>query len=93
MAGTVICKKYKAVDGMVVNRTTGKPIPDDEPLMLFRAKDKRTIKMLCGYISECEDKHHQLIGARRLVNFLQYQVDNPDLVSEPDTDPLPEDEQ
>lgn len=31
--------KYDVRDGRIVNRATGEPIPDDEPIMILRAKD------------------------------------------------------
>ena len=32
-------RKFKFTDGRFINRVSGEPIPDDEPVILFRARD------------------------------------------------------
>jgi hypothetical protein len=65
-------RKYDAVDGKIVNRATGKPIPDDEPIVIFRAKDKLAVlahkvgRILNGD-PEYKDSWHDIIGYTKLV--------------------------
>jgi hypothetical protein len=80
-------RKYDAVDGKIVNRATGKPIPDDEPLIIFRAKDKLAGLAMSYYAALCEDKLHHDVIRGRVHDFIGWQLDNPEKVREPDSDP------
>lgn len=77
--------KYDAIDGQIVNRATGVAIPPDEPLIIFRAKDRNAIKAMLAYISECQVPHHKHIIRQRVHQFMDWQTANPSLVREPDT--------
>lgn len=72
-------------DGQIINRATGDPIPDDEPIMIFRAKDSRSIDAIAAYVTACSDPVHKVAIGDRLQDFLRYQANNPALVHEPDT--------
>ena len=39
-------RKYKILDGKIVNRISGKEVPEDEPLFIFRAQDKKALAAL-----------------------------------------------
>ncbi len=71
--------------GVVFNRNSGIAIPADEPLILFRAQDVRLPYTLCRYLIVCQDRGQQLAVAKRLVQVLEWQVENPLRVKEPDT--------
>lgn len=61
--------KFDAVDGRLVNRATGEPIPDDEPVFVLRAKDASAVKALVTYMNHCVDGSvHREAVKRRLVN-------------------------
>lgn len=75
--------------GRLYNRKTGDVIPDDEPVMIFRAKDAKSINAIATYLAECGDLTHRVAINRRLKDFLEYQAANPALVHEPDTDLWP----
>ena len=79
-------RKYDAIDGKIVNRATGKPIPDDEPIIIFRAKDKKTIGMLIAYAAMCDDENHREVIKGRMEDFIEWQGNNQDVVKEPDSD-------
>jgi len=79
-------RKYDSIDGKIVNRSTGKPIPDDEPIMIFRAKDRKTIGMLIAYAAMCEDENHIEVIKGKLDDFIEWQENNQDIVKEPDSD-------
>lgn len=86
MTTTKICNKYHATeDGRVVNVQTGKRLPEDEPLMLFRAQDNRFAPRLCDYIRDCKDVGNQVVAARKLVEVLEWRAKNPLALKEPDT--------
>jgi hypothetical protein len=80
-------RKYDAVDGRIVNRVTGKPIPDDEPIFILRAKDVRSTVALLAYQDMCEDETHKSIITQRIDDFACWQDENSEQVREPDSDP------
>lgn len=65
-------------------------IPDDEPVIVFRARDIITTDLLAYYLAQCARKgspirHLQLIiGSIKL--FGQWQLDNPHKVKVPDSE-------
>lgn len=79
-------RKYDAIDGKIVNRATGKPIPDDEPIIIFRAKDRKSTGMLIAYMAMCEDEMHRRVVQGRIDDFIAWQSKNQDKVKEPDSD-------
>ncbi len=42
-------RKYKILDGKIVKRKDEVPIPDDEPLFIFRAQDRKALAALLAY--------------------------------------------
>ncbi len=79
-------RKYDAVDGKIVNRATGKPIPDDEPIIIFRAKDPNSVVPLVEYLEACSDPLHRQVIAGRIKDFLEFQRNNRQALKEPDSD-------
>jgi hypothetical protein len=79
-------RKYDAVDGKIVNRATGKPIPDDEPIIIFRAKDFKSVAALTFYAGLCENEVHRDVIYGRVEDFIDFQQRNPEAVKEPDSD-------
>lgn len=79
-------RKYDAIDGKIVNRATGEPIPDDEPIIIFRAKDRKSTGMLIAYRAMCENENHKAVIDGRIEDFLDWQMRNQDLTKEPDSD-------
>jgi hypothetical protein len=76
--------KYDVIDGRIVNRKTGEPIPDDEPIMIFRAKDQHAHQAIAYYIECCANAEHQEIVARRLDDFRRFGNDHLERMKEPD---------
>lgn len=75
--------------GRITNRDTGKPIPDDEPVMIFRAQDKRAVPALWGYYDSCTDLAHREVIKARITDFERFAAANPDRMKEPDSKLLP----
>lgn len=61
--------KYKT-DGNIT-KLDGTPIPDDEPLILFRAKDKLLPQLLEDYKKLCQDAGCQPQQIETLVPLIQ----------------------
>lgn len=76
-------RKFKFEDGRFVNRVSGEAIPDDEPVIIFRARDRNALKVLGYYQEICEDAHHKQAIQDRIDEFENYWVNNPDRMKEP----------
>ena len=77
--------KYGIRGGRIINRQTGAPIPDDEPIFLFRAKDRLAVRILTAYFSAIEDPEHARAVAARLEDFKRFAREHPERMKDPDT--------
>jgi len=89
---TPIDPKYgmAIIDGKmrVVKNATGEPIPEDEPLCLFRARDNiALIGALVPYRTECREAgctDYHLKGIQNRVEaFYGFQTDHPERMKQP----------
>ena len=84
--------KYSITQGAskssIVNTATGKPIPDDEPVFILRAKDSAVLETLGHYKSIT-----RLMGASEeflthieqiIIRFAEWEDDNNHLMKVPD---------
>jgi hypothetical protein len=76
-------RKFKFEDGRFINRVSGEAIPDDEPVILFRARDRKAVQTLRFYRGLCDDEHHKRAVTDRINEFEAYQALNPQRVKEP----------
>lgn len=72
-------------DGQICNMVTGVPIPDDEPVFMFRAQDVFSPIILSLYHQYCATDEHKTAVWNRIEDFKRFQADNPDRVKTPDT--------
>ena len=72
--------------GSIVNRASGEAIPDDEPIMIFRARDKHAREAIAYYQSRCKNTLHGEVIQRRFEAFDKFASDHPERMKEPDTD-------
>ena len=77
--------KYGIHDGRIVNRASGEAIPDDEPIFIFRAKDRLAVRILTAYFSAIEDAEHARTVAARLEDFKRFAKEHPGRMKDPDT--------
>ena len=68
----------------IANRSTLKAIPDDEPIMIFRAKDIRTYQTIILYMELCKNPGHQRIIQKRAQDFQNFQEQFPERIRETD---------
>lgn len=65
-------------------------IPDDEPVIVFQARDKHTIAVLVHYLKLCREggspNRHQHLIAEALVRFIEWQGRNLEKVRSPDSE-------
>lgn len=76
-------RKFKFEDGRFVNRVSGEAIPDDEPVIIFRARDKHAPPVLVAYLNMVSDPHHRRAVTDRIGEFQAYREANPDRLKEP----------
>lgn len=76
-------RKYKFEDGRFINRVSGEPIPDDEPVIIFRARDRHAVEVLNFYWKMATDDHHREAINDRIEEFLAYQQAHPERLKEP----------
>jgi hypothetical protein len=71
----------------IVKTSNGEPIPDDEPLMLFRARDRNVLAMLHKYRELCEAdgcNEFQMDGVNnRIEAFNNFAKDHPERMKQP----------
>ena len=71
-------------DGRLVNRSTGKPIPDDEPVFVLRAQDIHAVPLLHAYLSIVKEPDQASAVAKRIAAFQDFALTHADRMKEPD---------
>jgi hypothetical protein len=74
--------------GKIFNRESGEEIPDNEPVMIFRARDKNAAPMIAYYMKLCTDENHRKVVKERLHHFVDFSHTNPYQMKEPDSEPF-----
>ena len=73
--------------GRIVNRESGVPIPDDEALMVFRAKDSFARGAIASYLavlaSEGASAEHLAAVEKRLSDFNDFAIEHADRMRDP----------
>lgn len=79
--------KYCIEGNKIVKRTTGEAIPSDEPVFIFRARDRLALQVLRFYLytargEACVDQH--IVGCERAVRaFEEFQQTHPERMKQP----------
>ncbi len=73
-------------NGKLVNRVSGEPIPDDEPVFILRARDVHAAIIIRDYAMYCADDEHREVVLGRWADFRRFAADHPDRMKEPDTE-------
>lgn len=79
--------KYEARDGQIVKKTTGEPIPEDEPIFILRGRDRLALLVIASYLNfalddKCTGYHIQGI-AKALTAFAKFQEEHKDRMKQP----------
>ena len=78
-------------EDQICNIATSKPIPDDEPIFILRAKDELAAQTIAYYLNMVATEEHNAAVKSRLSDFQQFKRINPERVKMPDTVfPFPE---
>jgi hypothetical protein len=80
-------RKFKFENGRFVNRVSGEEIPDDEPVIIFRARDIHALPVLWHYhgclMTEGGDLHHIQAVLDRIEEFKFFKLQNPSRMKDP----------
>lgn len=71
--------------GRIINRTTGKPIPENEPVMMFRGQDAKATTALWAYYDACTSPDHRAVIKARIHQFEEFARARPEYMKEPDS--------
>lgn len=77
-------RKYQIVEGRLVKKSDGAPIPEDEPLFILRAKDKYALAVLLDYRRLCRSFEQKEAVAKSTIDFRDFAAQRPELIGEPD---------
>ncbi len=76
-------RKYKIKDNKIVKRDGEIPIPDGEPLFIFRAKDRKALPALVAYNSILDNLDQMASVTKSIEDFRDFQEKNPEKMGEP----------
>lgn len=75
------------IEGEKVIHVSGREVPEDEPLFLFRARDRYAVSVLTTYRKTCQDAgctEYQIAGIQAAINaFLKFREEHPERMKEP----------
>jgi len=78
--------KYGIYSNHIYNRASGEFIPDDEPVMIFRARDNVFTTYLTKYLENFPvDSDHYKAVKHRLDQFQKFALEHPERMKYPDT--------
>lgn len=80
----MIERKYKIENGRLVRRADGVPVPDDEPLFIFRAQDINALPILLAYNIICKSLDHKANVVKSINDFNDFRKNHPERMKEPD---------
>lgn len=76
--------KYKIENNRIVKKSTGIPVPEDEPLFILRAKDVNALPVLVAYLTLCRNLEHRDLVNKSVKDFKNFQMEHPEIMKEPD---------
>jgi len=81
--------KYTVNGSAIVNRASGEAIPADEPVFIFRARDRKALRALTVYgaaVALGSFEHWDAVS-ERIADFSRFAAAHPERMKEPDTHP------
>lgn len=76
-------RKYKIQDGQLVKRIGEKPVPDNEPLFILRAKDRKALATLVAYNMILDNLDQKAEITKSINDFRRFQEEYPEKMAEP----------
>lgn len=79
-------RKYEFLEGVVRNRASLEVIPFDEPVFVFRARDRHALEAIEHYACQVPNNEHRAAIEVRIADFARFAEKHPERMKEPDTD-------
>jgi len=76
-------RKYTIKDGKIVKKSNLVPIPDNEPLFIFRAKDRKALAALVAYHMILDNLDQMEEVRKSITDFRRFQEEHPEKMGEP----------
>lgn len=76
-------RKYAIKDGQLVKRSNEVPVPGDEPVFIFRAKDRKALAALVAYHSILDNLDQKAEVYKSINDFRAFQEMYPEKMGEP----------
>ena len=76
-------RKYKIMDGKLVKRIGEKPIPEEEPVFIFRAKDRKALAAMVAYSLILDNLDQKAEVTKSVNDFRRFQEEHPEKMAEP----------
>lgn len=77
-------RKYRIKDGRLVKRSNEVPIPEDEPVFIFRAQDRKALSALVAYNVILDNLNQKAEVMKSINGFRGFQEKFPERMKEPD---------
>jgi hypothetical protein len=77
-------RKYKILDDKLVKRDKSIPVPEDEPLFILRAKDRKALPALLAYHMILDRLDQKEAVTKCIKDFREFQEKHPELMGEPE---------
>jgi hypothetical protein len=79
--------KFSIHQDEIVKTSNGEPIPHDEPVMIFRGRDRLALPLIriyreLGFIDGCNDYHNTLID-KQIAAFEEFRAKHPERMKQP----------
>lgn len=76
-------RKYRIKDGKLVKKDGEKSVPDDEPLFILRAKDRKALATLVAYNMILDNLDQKAEVTKSINDFRAFQEMHPERMAEP----------
>ena len=76
-------RKYTIKDNKLVKKSNLVPVPEDEPLFIFRAKDRKALAALVAYNGILDNLDQKAEVTKSINDFRAFQENNPEKMAEP----------
>lgn len=79
-------RKYCISNNQLVKRVGLKPVPDDEPVFILRAQDRKALAALTAYHAVVDTLEQKASITTSIEDFRVFQYQHPERMKEPDPD-------
>lgn len=77
-------RKYCISEGRLCKKSNLVPVPDDEPVFIFRAKDRKSLGAILAYCVTLDSLDQREAVMKCVEDFRRFQQLNPDRMGEPE---------